>query len=337
MMLIPPMICGPLATLVADPGLIVQFQRPGRLWWLLVPLVVVLGYVGLSARRTPVRRPSRIDLRRILPRDKAWKRHLAVLCSVASMASLVLAFAQPQAFREEPRDRATVVITMDVSRSMIATDVQPSRLSAAKSAAKSFLTELPERFNVALVKFAASAQLVVPPTTDRGTVSTAIDNLQVLPSTAIGEGIYSSLDALKLAPDDPSHPGTKPPAAVVLLSDGATNVGRPSLPAAQQARRENVPVYTIAYGTAGGYVYEEGRRQPVPVNHHELAAIAKASGGEKFSAESLGQLTDVYKSIAKAVGQEKVYAEVTDRYVGYGLLLAVLAGLRVVSLAARWP
>lgn len=337
MMLIPPMICGPLATLVADPGLIVQFQRPGRLWWLLVPLVVVLGYVGLSARRTPVRRPSRIDLRRILPRDKAWKRHLAVLCSVASMASLVLAFAQPQAFREEPRDRATVVITMDVSRSMIATDVQPSRLSAAKSAAKSFLTELPERFNVALVKFAASAQLVVPPTTDRGTVSTAIDNLQVLPSTAIGEGIYSSLDALKLAPDDPSHPGTKPPhgggAAVRRCHQCRQTLpaGRPAGPAGERPGVHDRLRHHARLRLRGG------RRQPVPVNHHELAAIAKASGGEKFSAESLGQLTDVYKSIAKAVGQEKVYAEVTDRYVGYGLLLAVLVSLGVVSLAARWP
>lgn len=327
----------PLTGMLAEPALLIQFQRPGRLWWLLVPLAVLLGYVGLSARRTPVRRASRVDLRRILPRDKAWKRHLAVLCSVASMASLVVAFAQPQAYREVPRDRATIVITMDVSRSMIATDVEPSRLSAAKSAARSFLTEIPERFNVALVKFAASSQLVVPPTTDRAAVSSAIENLEVLPSTAIGEGIYASLDALKLAPDDPSHPGTKPPAAIVLLSDGATNVGRPSLPAAQQARRQNVPIYTIAYGTAGGYVYEQGRRQPVPVNHHELAAIAKASGGEKFSAESLGELTNVYKSIAKAVGSEKIYTEATDRYVGYGLLLAVLAGLGVISLAARWP
>ncbi|HDP3827278.1 TPA: VWA domain-containing protein, partial [Pseudomonas aeruginosa] len=193
-----------------------------------------------------------------------------------------------------------------VSRSMVATDVEPSRLSAAKTAAKDFLGDLPPRFNVSLVKFAASAQVVVPPTTDRAAVSTAITNLQVLPSTAIGEGIYSSLNALKLVPDDPKHPGQKPPAAIVLLSDGATNVGRPSLEAAKEAGRQHVPVYTIAYGTAGGYVVEGGQRQPVPVNHYELAAIAKASGGEKFSAESLGQLSDVYKSIAQSVGYEKV-------------------------------
>lgn len=316
---------------------LIHFLRPGRLWWLLIPAAVVIGYLALSARTSPRVPVSRVNLRRILPRDRAWKRHLAVACSVASMASLVVAFAQPQDYREVPRDRATIVVAVDVSRSMIATDVEPSRLSAAKTAASSFVGDLPSRFNVALVKFAASAQLVVPPTTDRGTVTRAVDGLQVLPSTAIGEGIYSSLDALKLAPDDPKHPGRKPPAAIVLLSDGATNVGRPSLMAAEQAGRQHVPVYTIAYGTAGGYVMEDGQRQPVPVNHHELAAVAKASGGEKFSAESLGQLRDVYKSIAKSVGYEKVYAEVTDRFVGYALLLAVLAGLGVISLAARWP
>ena len=220
---------------------------------------------------------------------------------------------------------------------MVATDVDPSRLSAAKTAAKDFLGDLPPRFNVALVKFAASAQIVVPPTTDRAAVSTAITNLQVMPSTAIGEGIYSSLNALKLVPDDPKRPGQKPPSAIVLLSDGATNVGRPSLEAATDAGREHVPVYTIAYGTAGGYVVEGGQRQPVPVNHYELAAVAKASDGEKFSAESLGQLSDVYKSIAQSVGYEKVFGEVSDKYVGVALALMVLTAASVVTLCARWP
>ncbi|WP_411913990.1 VWA domain-containing protein [Acidipropionibacterium timonense] len=318
-------------------ALIIHFLRPGRLWWLLVPLGVLAGFLLLSARVTGRRTVGRLDLRRILPRDRGWKRWAAVLASVLSMASLVVAFAQPQDYRKEPRDRATIVVAIDVSRSMVATDVEPSRLSAAKSAAKEFLGDLPERFNVSLVRFAATAQIVVPPTTDRGAVSRAIDGLQVLPSTAIGEGIYTSLSALKLVPDDPKHPGSKPPAAIVLLSDGATNMGRPSLQAAQEARREGVPVYTIAYGTPGGYVVEGGQRQPVPVNHYELAAIAKASGGEKFSAESLGQLKDVYKAIAQSVGYEKVYAEVTDRYVGIALVLALVAALGVVSLAARWP
>ncbi|MBU5409677.1 VWA domain-containing protein [Cutibacterium acnes] len=315
---------------------LIAFGRPGRLWWLVVPVVFVAVYlVVVMWRRQP--HQGRNELKRLLPSSRPWKQHLAMGLSVLSMAIIVLAFAQPKAYHEVPRDRATVVVAIDVSRSMVATDVEPSRLSAAKTAAKDFLGDLPPRFNVSLVKFAASAQVVVPPTTDRAAVSTAITNLQVLPSTAIGEGIYSSLNALKLVPDDPKHPGQKPPAAIVLLSDGATNVGRPSLEAAKEAGRQHVPVYTIAYGTAGGYVVEGGQRQPVPVNHYELAAIAKASGGEKFSAESLGQLSDVYKSIAQSVGYEKVFGEVTDKYVGVALALVVLTAASVISLCARWP
>ena len=315
---------------------LIAFGRPGRLWWLLVPGIFLAVYlVVVMWRRQPHEGPN--ELKRFLPSSRPWKQHLAMGLSVLSMATMVLAFAQPKAYHDVPRDRATVVVAIDVSRSMVATDVEPSRLSAAKTAAKDFLGDLPPRFNVSLVKFAASAQVVVPPTTDRAAVSTAIANLQVLPSTAIGEGIYSSLNALKLVPDDPKHPREKPPAAIVLLSDGATNVGRPSLEAAKEAGRQHVPVYTIAYGTAGGYVVEGGQRQPVPVNHYELAAVAKASGGEKFSAESLGQLSDVYKSIAQSVGYEKVFGEVTDKYVGVALALMVLTAASVITLCARWP
>lgn len=315
--------------------LLIDVMAPHRLWWLLVPVALLAVHLLFTLRdRTPA---ARSPLRRVVPGDRPWKRHVAVLASVASMVSLVIAYAQPRAMREVPRDRATVVVAMDVSFSMVATDVAPSRLSAAKTAATGFVEELPERFNVALVKFAASAQLVVPPTTDRGAVIRAIDALRTMPSTAIGDGIHTSLQALSLVPDDPAHPGRKPPAAIVLLSDGATNIGLPSLQEARKAGQEGVPIYTIAYGTPRGYVMEGGVRQPVPVNHYELAAVAKASGGEKFSAESKSELTDVYRSIASSVGKEKVYAEVTDRFVGIALLLAVVAALGAVSLAARWP
>ena len=225
---------------------LIAFGRPGRLWWLLVPLAFLVVYlIVVMWRRQPQQGGN--ELKRLLSSSRPWKQHVAMGLSVVSMATMVLAFAQPKAYHEVPRDRATVVVAMDVSRSMVSTDVDPSRLSAAKTAAKEFVGDLPPRFNVSLVKFAASAQIVVPPTTDRTAVSTAISNLQVMPSTAIGDGIYSSLNALKLVPDDPKHPGRKPPAAVVLLSDGATNIGRPSLDAAKEAAREHVPVYTIAY------------------------------------------------------------------------------------------
>jgi Ca-activated chloride channel family protein len=315
-----------------------DFMRPERLWWLvMIPLLVGL-YVFLLWRRRRRSRPHAItNLDRVLPKQQAWKRHVAVGAAVLALAALNVAFAQPKGEVSVPRERATIVMAIDVSRSMIAEDVAPNRLAAAKSAAQDFLQMLPTGFNVALVSFAGTAAVVVPPTTDRGVVSAAIENLQVAPSTAIGEGIYSSLDAMAQAPPDPNDPKSTAPGAIVLLSDGYTNVGRPSDQAAQQSKKQNIPIYTIAYGTENGYVENEGRREPVPVNPAELAQISRISGGKAFTAGSSGQLKDVYSSIAHQVGYMKVDQEVTEAYAGYALGFAVLAAIAVISLGARWP
>ncbi|MGA4668685.1 VWA domain-containing protein [Propionibacteriaceae bacterium Y1923] len=313
-----------------------EFLLPQRLWWLLVVPAIGLLYLYLaSLRPASRRRSSKLDL--VLPRDRAWKRHLAVILALLAMVSLIVAYAKPKDFTEVPRERATVVVAIDVSRSMMAEDVEPNRMEAAQAAAKDFLKLLPDGFNVALVAFAGTSSLVVPPTTDRGAVSRAIDNLELAPSTAIGDGIYSGLDALKLVPPDPNNPDEVAPAAIVLLSDGATNTGRPSLQAARDAKAANVPVYTIAYGTATGYVLEKGVRQPVPVNHRELSDVAKESGGRKLSAANDKELADAYSQIARSIGYEKVYVEVTERYAGWALLFGIAAALATMSLAARWP
>lgn len=317
-------------------GLPIDFQHPERLWWLaLIPAFVVLYLVLTWRRGERARAHQSLDI--VIPRQAAWKRHVAVGAAIASLATLIVAFAAPLGFTLVPRDRATVVIAIDVSRSMVATDVSPSRLAGAQGAAKDFITMLPPGFNVALVAFAGTASLVVPPTVDHGSVSRAIDNLQLAPSTAIGEGIYTSLDALALVPPDPAHPNDPAPAAVVLLSDGGSNLGRPSADAAKSARTFKTPVYTIAYGTPGGYVLEQGQRVPVPVNHLELLQIAQISGGQKFSAASGSELRNVYQGIARTIGYERVSGEVTEVYAGYALVLALIAALGVVSLAARWP
>ena len=315
-----------------------EFLLPNRLWWLLIIPVIGGLYLYLNTLRPRSRKParsSRLDL--VLPRDRAWKRHLAVGMALLAIASLVVAYAKPKDFTEVPRERATVVVAIDVSRSMMAQDVQPDRMRAAQSAAKDFLRLLPPRFNVALVAFAGTSSLVVPPTTDRGAVERAIDNLQMAPSTAIGDGIYSGLNALKLVPPDPDNPDSTAPAAIVLLSDGATNTGRPSIQAARDAKKANVPIYTIAYGTATGYVVEKGVRQPVPVNHRELTDVARESGGKKLSAATDRELADAYSEIARSIGFEKVYIEVTERYAGWALLFGIAAALATMSLAARWP
>lgn len=317
---------------------LIVFLRPERLWWLLlIPALLVLYAALLYRRRSRTRDRGISNLDRVLPRQQAWKRHVAVGAAVLSLAALNVAFAMPKDQIDVPRDRATIVLTLDVSRSMMATDVSPDRLTAAKSAAKEFLGMVPPGFNVALVAFAGSASVVVAPTTDRGLVSRSIDTLQLAPSTAIGEGIYSSLDAITLAPPDPNRPDDPAPGAIVLLSDGFTNIGRKSSVAAADAKKAEIPVYTIAYGTAGGYVVDQGRRQPVPVNHQELAEVARISGGKKFSAGSSGELSEVYKNIARTIGYMKVDQEVTEIYAGYALLFAVLASLAVISLGARWP
>ena len=315
-----------------------QFLAPERLWLLLLIPVLVGGYLLLSRRRAARRRSmgrTMFDL--VIPRDRAWVRHLAVGLSIVSLLTLTLAFAKPKDVVSVPRERATIVVTIDVSLSMEAQDVEPTRLEAAKSAAADFVTSLPPKFNVALVSFAGTATTLVPPTLDRGAVTAAIEALQPQPSTAIGEGIYTSLAALTQVPPDPDDPEAVVPARIVLLSDGKTQVGRASDQAARAARDQNVPIYTIAYGTEDGYIEVSGRREPVPVDRIELQRVAKISGGEAYAAESAGELEEVYSDIGSSVGREKVDREVTSRYAGFGLALAILAALGMISLGARWP
>ncbi len=315
--------------------LMLEYLSPDRLRWLWLLPVILLLYLVLLLRGRPTRARSRLDL--VLPKDNVWKRNLSVLAALLSLGSLVIAYAQPLALAQVPRERATVVITIDVSRSMMATDIPPNRLESAKEAAITFVELLPAQFNVSLVSFSGTADVVVPPTTDRGLIARTISGLEMAPSTAIGEGIYGSLRALTLAPPDPDNPDDPAPGAIVLMSDGATNMGRDSLEASQAAHDRGVPVYTIAYGTPDGYVMNEGYREPVKVNHRELSDIAKTSGGKKFTAEDSDQLAEVYQAIANSVGYEDVPTEITERFAGIGLGFALVAAIGVISLAARWP
>jgi Ca-activated chloride channel family protein len=315
-----------------------QFLAPQRLWLLLlIPALVVLYLLMVQRKRARTRQVGRTMLDLVIPRETPWRRHLAVGLSILSLLTLTLAFAKPKDQVLVPRERATIVVTIDVSLSMEAADVDPNRLEAAKAGADAFVTSLPPKFNVSLVSFAGTATTLVPPTLDRGAVTAAINSLQLQPSTAIGEGIYTSLAALAQVPPDPADPKAVVPARIVLLSDGKTQVGRPADQAAKVARDQKVPIYTIAYGTENGFIEVSGRREPVPVDHAELARVAKISGGEAYSAASAGELKDVYKDIGSSVGKEKVDKEVTSRYAGFGLGFAILAAMGMISLGARWP
>ena len=315
-----------------------SFLEPSRLWFLLlIPALVGLYLWLVNRKRKRNAKIGRTMFDLVIPRDRTWLRHVAVGLSILSLLTLTVAFAKPKGQVSVPRERATIVVTIDVSLSMEATDVEPNRLDAAKSAAEQFVNSLPPKFNVAVVSFAGSAATLVPPTQDRGAATAAIQALLPKASTAIGEGIFTSLAALAQVPADPSDPNATAPARIVLLSDGKTQVGRASDEAAQQARSQSVPVYTIAYGTADGYIEIGGRREPVPVDRAELARVSRISGGEAYTATSAGQLQEVYKDIGSSVGTEKIDKEVTSRYAGFGLLFAILASAGLISLGARWP
>jgi len=315
----------------------IAFMRPERLLALLVVPALLLVYVAWSLVKRSRVGADRSSLAVLFPRRAAWKRHAAVVAAVLTIASLTLAWAVPQGYINVPKDRATVLLVMDVSRSMAATDVAPTRLKAAQEGAKEFVSQLPDGFNICLISFAATAIQLVPPTTDRGAVEAAIDRFQLAPSTAIGEGIYSALDALALIPPDPDHVDDPAPAVIVLLSDGESNTGRSSRMAAQAAKDQQVPIFTIAYGTPTGYIMDHGQKTSVAVNKEELRTIANTSGGKAYSAESLNQLREVYAGISKSVGYVQEKQEITQLFVGYGVGLGAIALLGVMSLAARWP
>ena len=335
--LIPPSQLIPVSQLTMAP--MFSFESPNRLLlWLVIPLLVV-GYV--LAMRFRNRRGMRFTntsmLDVVMPKQSQWRRHLAVALSILSLITLTAAFAKPQAEVQVPRERATVVLVIDASRSMTATDVKPNRLDAAKTAAKGFVDKLPAKYNVSVVSMAGAVSILVPPTLDHQTVNRAIDTIKPQDSTAIGEGIDTALRAIQQAPKDPKNPKQVAPGAIVMLSDGENTTGRSPQQAAAEAKQKKVPVYTIAYGTENGYVDLDGKRYTVPPDKDLMKEIAQTTGGQTFSADSLSELKKVYENIGSAVGYVKANREITSRFAGYGLALAVLAALGAISLGARWP
>ncbi|MEZ5267590.1 MAG: VWA domain-containing protein [Microthrixaceae bacterium] len=231
-----------------------NFLSPGRLWLLLVVAVVVAVYVGLQFRRSKyaVRISSLAMLDKVAPNRPGWRRHVVAGLYALGLAGLVLAYAQPVATEQVPRERSTIVVAIDTSLSMMATDVAPSRLEAAQVAATEFVQGLPEKLNVALIGFAGTAQLLVPPTQDRERVVQAIDSLDLEEATAIGDAIKLSVDVI----DDQAQRTEEglPDATVVLISDGETTVGLPTADAIPLAQDAGVAINTIAYGTPDGVI-----------------------------------------------------------------------------------
>jgi Ca-activated chloride channel homolog len=306
------------------------FLSPDWLWLLVAVAALLVAYlVAQLRRRAYAVRFANLDLLgKLAPRRPGWRRHVAFAALLLALGSLTVGMAKPTRDTKVPRDRATVMMAIDVSLSMRAEDVSPNRLEAAQAAAKEFVGLLPPRINLGLVTFSGTATVAVSPTTDRSSVLRAIDNVELAERTAIGEAVFSSLDAIKtfqaqLQGSDPAEGNA--PARIVLLSDGSNTWGRSPEQAVGAAKQASIPVSTIAFGTDTGYIDLEGQRVVVPVDHEKLKEIAEGTGGSYYAAASAEELSSVYRDLGSQIGYTTERREITTWFVGIGLLLAFAA------------
>jgi Ca-activated chloride channel family protein len=310
----------------------VSFESP--LWLIaLVPVVAlaVLYVVKQLRRRVYAARFSQTGLAAsLLPKGVGWVRHVAFGLTLASLLGLVLSLAQPSTEVRVPRETATVVMALDVSLSMQARDIEPSRFDAMQDAAADFVEVLPERINLGLVAFSGTASTLVAPTTDRDQVRAAIANLELSEATAIGEAVFTSLTTISTfqASLDVAEGEDLPPARILLLSDGYNTVGRENSQGIEAAQAAGVPVSTIAFGTDYGSIDIGGEVTPVPIDRDALRTIAEETGGQYNEAQSRAELEAVYDDLGSQIGYTTEPQDVSYWFVRVAtLLLALGVGL----------
>jgi Ca-activated chloride channel family protein len=276
-----------------------------------------------EAFAAPVLTPS------VVPRRPGWRRHAPMLVFAIAIAVLIVAAARPQRTVAVPVDSGAIMLANDISSSMTATDVHPSRLAAAQRAAERLVAGVPSSVLVGQLEFARDPVLLQSPTSDHALTQAAIEQLHPGGGgTAIGEAIETALRTLTTLP---KKDGKRPPGAIVLLSDGTSNVGVSPLTAAAQAKALHIPIYTIALGTPNGTIpIKHGSRTvttPVPVSPQELAQIAAGSGGRAYTAADSAKASAVYAHLATQLGHKKVKREITASFAGGGLVLLVIGGV----------
>jgi len=315
----------------------VSFLSGARLWLLVGLVGLVVAYVLTQGRRKKyaVRFTNLALLDAIAPRRPEWRRHVPATAFLLALGFMVTAFAQPARPVRVPRERATIVMAVDVSLSMEATDVLPTRIVAAQQAASEFVDIVPPRLNLGLVVFSGVAQVMVTPTTDHELIKRNLENIILGPRTAIGEAVFASLSAIASVPTAPGE--SPPPARIVLMSDGETTVGRSNEVAVAAALEAGVPVSTIAFGTDEGFVSVEGRNIPVPVNREALRALAEATNGSAFEAGTAKELREVYADIGSSVGYTTEKREITSWFVGLGLFFGLAAAAASLVWFSRLP
>ena len=318
----------------------------------LIPLAGISYGLAQRARRRYAVRFTNLDLlENVVTGSPQWRRFTPPLFFLLALAALVLAIARPQVNENKPKEQATVMIATDRSGSMQATDVKPSRLEAARAAAKRFVNQLPSKFRVGVVSFNNVPQLLVPPTSDRQLVNNTLDGLEPKGGTAIGSAIDTSLSALKASlkqqvKQEAQIPGTikqnRIPAVIVLLSDGANTAGTDPIKSAQAAKAAHIPVNTVALGTSNATVtvtdqFGNSRSVAVPPDPQTLGEVAKITGGKTFNPTDEKKLNDVYKTLGSSIGYIKVKRDITPVFAGAALGLMVLGGVLSLFWFGRLP
>jgi len=335
------------------------FIWPEMLWGLIALPLLVLLYVWLQKRRkkTTLRYASLGLVREALGKSIAWRRHLPPVLLFTAIAALLLASARPAAVITLPSQQETIILAMDVSGSMRASDVLPDRITAAKEAAKAFVAELPRSVRIAVVQFAGTAAVVQAPTLSRDDVVAAIERFQLQRGTAIGSGIVLSLAtlfpdagidlsqitgqrAMPPGPNDkpkpeftPVPPGSYPSAAIILLTDGQRTTGPDPIEAAKMAADRGVRVYTVGVGTKEGETIGfEGWSMRVRLDEDTLKGIANMTRADYFYAGTAEDLKKVYQGLSTKLIVEKKETEISALFAAFGALFVVIAA----SLSVWW-
>jgi Ca-activated chloride channel family protein len=305
------------------------FADPRRLWL----LALLLGAAGAAVlvRRVRARSAEAYAEPALMPSvltsRARWRRPAAAAGLVLAVVALTTAFARPQVLAKNAHQRAVVVVALDTSSSMLATDVSPDRFTAAKAAAKAFIRELPAQIDVGLVAYNAQAALVAAPTAQHEQVATAVDRLTMSGGTAMGDALRTALTAVLTGVTASNNPAAR----IVLLSDGGSTTGSPLQDAVAAVAAAHVPVSTIAYGTDHGVVVANGRTYQVPVDTATLASVAAGTGGTAYRAASAADLRSVYSDIGTQLVTDTARTDIADLFAGVAVLL--LLGTAVPSLA----
>jgi Ca-activated chloride channel family protein len=310
------------------------FLDGGRLWWLLAVAALAGGYVAsqLWGRRATVRFTQVDLLDRVAPSRPGWRRHVIATLMLVGLAAGVVAIARPiAATTERTESEGRILLLFDVSLSMMSTDVSPTRLDAAKEAAREFVDQVADDIEVGLISFSGNVAIEVQPTLDREQLDQGIEGLELAESTAIGDALSTGANLLlRLAGDD--RPEDIAPGAIVLLSDGETTVGRDTQVGADEAAEAGVPVFTIAFGTADGSITDpiSGEVLPVPVQPAPLEQVAETTGGAAYEAATATELTDAYEriqdSLGETLGEEiELVNELTWQWAAIALVLIAAA------------